>query len=704
VALAVVTVLALGARARTQDWPQWRGPLGQGITSERNLPPAAGSTTLQVLWKTPIPGEGCSSPVVSDGRVYLTTAYEGSQRHAWDLPAYWATVILACGVAGLALTQVPRVWRSFTPRSGLTAGLGVWTLAVVVLTAVVLAKPTWFWQFLDPWTGTTVAPAELPWVESLYLRPVIVLVCGSLVLIFVWREEDRSQRGAEEALAPRPSSLVPLLTLGVTGACSVLLGLIGVKPDWFFHASQPWLAWIVSGGLGFFVLSGSIGWLGEGKRRLLLAGAGCALAGWLFYNTPGDEFFNPLSLQNRITYLVPGVMLLAFHAWRGAREEGRGTNALLAPRLSPLAPLIALLAVIVFVRANYLLPETGVVRAVVCLDTASGEVLWDTPVFVAAPEKRHSLNSLATPTPACDPERVYAYFGSGLAALDKNGRLLWLKRDAEFAGFIRYGAGSSVVLAEDKIVIFRDSEFMGHGDHLDDNIQVQTNRRPTALTAYDKRTGAEIWSVAPPFSHDSYMTPLVWTRDDQPELVVATWKTLAGFSLSDGSVRWTHPYPMQQIVPSLAVNGDCLIVTGGNLNPGPIQAVRAPSSKGKGGAAQTIWFSRLTGSSIVSPVCSGGLLFSVAPNGVLTCRDAESGQIHWKERLGNPCLASLVAGDGKVYALERDGTLHVFAADTTGSELATHRLRESCSATPAIAGDVLFVRSASHLYCLGSGE
>jgi hypothetical protein len=197
--------------------------------------------------------------------------------------------------------------------------------------------------------------------------------------------------------------------------------------------------------------------------------------------------------------------------------------------LSPhhLVTLSFLLAVIVFVRANYLQPQSGVVRAVVCLDAQSGDVLWNTPVYVAATEKKHSLNSLATPTPACDGERVYAYFGSALAALDKNGRLLWLKRDPEFAGFIRYGAGSSVVLAGDRIVIYRDSEFVGHGDHLDDDIEGQ-KRRPSALTAFDKVTGAEVWSIAPEFSHDSYMTPLVWTRDDRLEVVIATWKTLRG--------------------------------------------------------------------------------------------------------------------------------------------------------------------------------
>src|SRR5271156_4310180 len=105
VALAVMIVLGAGECAHAQDWPQWRGPHGQGITSATNLPPAAGSNSLKVLWKTPIPGEGCSSPVVCQGRVYLTTAYEGSQSHAWDQFAFWASVLLASCVAGLALSH-----------------------------------------------------------------------------------------------------------------------------------------------------------------------------------------------------------------------------------------------------------------------------------------------------------------------------------------------------------------------------------------------------------------------------------------------------------------------------------------------------------------------------------------------------------------------------------------------------------------------
>ena len=58
---------------QAQDWPQFRGPDGQGHSSERGLP-AEWSETQNIAWKVPVPGRGWSSPVVAAGRVWLTTA------------------------------------------------------------------------------------------------------------------------------------------------------------------------------------------------------------------------------------------------------------------------------------------------------------------------------------------------------------------------------------------------------------------------------------------------------------------------------------------------------------------------------------------------------------------------------------------------------------------------------------------------------
>lgn len=72
------------ATARAEDWPQFRGPTGQGHSTETNLP-IEWSETKNVVWKVPVPGSGWSSPVVSNGRVWLTSSVQ--QQRAASLRA-----------------------------------------------------------------------------------------------------------------------------------------------------------------------------------------------------------------------------------------------------------------------------------------------------------------------------------------------------------------------------------------------------------------------------------------------------------------------------------------------------------------------------------------------------------------------------------------------------------------------------------------
>ncbi|HKA17875.1 MAG TPA: PQQ-binding-like beta-propeller repeat protein [Blastocatellia bacterium] len=58
------------------NWSQWRGPEGNGVSAETNLP-AEWSDTKNIRWKTPIVGRGHSSPVVWDDKIFLTTDIEG---------------------------------------------------------------------------------------------------------------------------------------------------------------------------------------------------------------------------------------------------------------------------------------------------------------------------------------------------------------------------------------------------------------------------------------------------------------------------------------------------------------------------------------------------------------------------------------------------------------------------------------------------
>src|SRR5918993_251291 len=72
--IVLIALLLTGAQlAAAEDWPQFRGPTGQGLSSETGLP-LEWSESQNVRWKTTVPGTGWSSPVVADGRVWLTTA------------------------------------------------------------------------------------------------------------------------------------------------------------------------------------------------------------------------------------------------------------------------------------------------------------------------------------------------------------------------------------------------------------------------------------------------------------------------------------------------------------------------------------------------------------------------------------------------------------------------------------------------------
>ena len=57
------------------DWPQFRGPDGQGHSSATGLP-LQWSETTNIRWKVPIPGRGWSSPVLGGGQIWLTTALD----------------------------------------------------------------------------------------------------------------------------------------------------------------------------------------------------------------------------------------------------------------------------------------------------------------------------------------------------------------------------------------------------------------------------------------------------------------------------------------------------------------------------------------------------------------------------------------------------------------------------------------------------
>jgi outer membrane protein assembly factor BamB len=84
----------------TQYWPRWRGPSGQGLVSGSGYPDRW-SASENVLWRTPVPGAGNSSPIVWRDRILLTTAYEQGRR---------------LSVLAFRRADGMRLWETFAPE------------------------------------------------------------------------------------------------------------------------------------------------------------------------------------------------------------------------------------------------------------------------------------------------------------------------------------------------------------------------------------------------------------------------------------------------------------------------------------------------------------------------------------------------------------------------------------------------------------
>src|SRR5919201_2701078 len=87
VLIACALRLYAAAGVNNDDWPQFRGPTGQGHSTETGLP-IEWSESHNIVWKTPVPGRGWSSPVVAAGRVWLTTAVTDGTGSSLRVPLF----------------------------------------------------------------------------------------------------------------------------------------------------------------------------------------------------------------------------------------------------------------------------------------------------------------------------------------------------------------------------------------------------------------------------------------------------------------------------------------------------------------------------------------------------------------------------------------------------------------------------------------
>jgi len=347
---------------------------------------------------------------------------------------------------------------------------------------------------------------------------------------------------------------------------------------------------------------------------------------------------------------------------------------------------------------------------VLCFNKRTGEILWDKTAHEGVPRlKRHPKATHANCTMATDGRSVVAFFGSeGLYCYDLEGHPRWQKDwgalrtspmiydDKPFAegAELEWGFASSPVIYNNRVYVQCD---------------VLTNGFVTALDLAD---GKEIWRTRRDDTA-TWSTPTIIPDGPRPQLVVNGWNHMGGYDLVTGQEIWRMSGGGDCPTPTPVCGQGLIFLMSAHGPRKPIYAVR-PDAVGdvslRDGASTNkyvAWSSPRGASYMETPLIYGDHLYSCHIDGVLSCYEATTGKLLYKERLGTGSegfTASPVASDGKLYFTGEQGNVFVVKPGTTFSVLATNSMGEVCMATPAISEGTIFFRTQGHLVAVADGK
>jgi len=324
--------------------------------------------------------------------------------------------------------------------------------------------------------------------------------------------------------------------------------------------------------------------------------------------------------------------------------------------------------------------DRGASLRVIAFDEATGDLLIDSEVVRQSESQLLNLkNSHASPTPIVDGDRVYVHFGAaGTAAVSsEDGSVLWTRR---FPYVSQHGNGGSPALHDDLLILNCD----GYDQAF--------------VIALDTATGETRWKTdrSGRFSQ-AYSTPLVIEVDGRAQVVsIGAFRTTAYDAESGDEIWWVRYADGFSNVPRPVYgNGRVFIDTG--FNDPTLMAVRVDGEDDVTDS-HVDWIGESSIPFTPSPLLVGEELYIVSDLGVVSCIDAATGEIHWRQRVLGNYSASPVLADGRIYIMSEEGVTTVFEPGLEFRQLASNPLDGVTLASMAVDDGAFFIRSHTHLY------
>ncbi len=331
--------------------------------------------------------------------------------------------------------------------------------------------------------------------------------------------------------------------------------------------------------------------------------------------------------------------------------------------------------------------EEDATQIIRCLRTSDGGLIWKRS-FESSTHPKHRFNCYASSTPALDAENVYHCFATPerytLLALDQQkGREVWRRDLGPFEA--QHGFGASPIVFEDLVIVANEQD------------------GASSIVALDCRTGNTRWKADRRTEKAAYSTPCVYQPGDGPaQLILSSWAHgISSLDPHSGKWNWEQAVFRHRVVGSPVIASGLIFGCCGTGGVGRQMIAVRPGNPATGVESEVVYEVKGSLPYVCTPVAYGDLLFAWFDRGVVTCLDAPTGEIIWRERIGGEYFGSPVRVGDRLYCISREGEMVVLAASRQFRELGRIDLEERSNSTPAVAGGVMYIRTVAHLMAIG---
>ena len=329
---------------------------------------------------------------------------------------------------------------------------------------------------------------------------------------------------------------------------------------------------------------------------------------------------------------------------------------------------------------------------VMCLDKKTGKTLWERVAKVATPHEGYhqQYGSFASNSPLTDGRYLYVSFGSrGIYCYDLNGKLIWEKDlGVQMRMMLQFGEGVAPAL---------------YGNLL---IHPFDHQSGSFVVALDKRNGNEVWRQ----SRDeisAWATPLIADVKGKKQVIISATNKVRAYSPEDGKVIWECAGLGYNVIPHPTQHNDTVLVMSGYRTP-KLMAIRLGREGDLTGSDAVLWSQTRGMSYTASPVLHDNKFYALTDSGMLSCFNATTGEPYYhQQRLPQTdnFKASPVAAGGNLYLASESGVITVIKLGEKFEIVATNTLADQMFvASPVVAEGEMFLRSATHLFCVSDGK